>query len=60
MCTDADKDVGHVGKCPRSGTLGEVLPPCRDHDGSEHGIKGEGPAEGVSWCQAADDSTCIL
>ena len=34
----ADKDVGHVGKCPRSRTLGAVLPPSRDHDVREHGI----------------------
>ena len=34
----ADKDVGHVGKCPRSGTLGAVWPPCRDHDVREHGV----------------------
>ena len=58
MCrTVRGQDVGHVGKCPRSRTLGASLPPCRDHDA---GIYGEGPAEPVSWCQAADDSTCIL
>ena len=28
----ADKDVGHVGKCPRSRTLGAVWPPTRIQD----------------------------
>ena len=28
----ADKDVGPVGKCPRSRILGASLAPCRDHD----------------------------
>ena len=55
--TAGDKDVGHVGKCPQSGTLGAVLPPCRDRAA---GIKGEGPEEPVSWWRAADDSTWIL